>query len=50
MPSAARPQQGNLTVEYAFTCIKLFFGRTKQVVIVDIDDPEADAAVDTDVP
>jgi hypothetical protein len=37
-------------VEYGFTCIRLFFHRTKQVIVVDIDDPDAaDAAVDTDV-
>jgi hypothetical protein len=27
-------------VEYGFTCIRLFFNRTKQVVVIDIDEPE----------
>ncbi len=32
-------------VEYGFTCIRLFFNQTKQVVVIDIDEPEdADAA------
>lgn len=31
-------------VEYGFTCIRLFFEQTKQVVIVDIDEPEDGAA------
>ena len=36
-------------VEYGYTCIRLFFHQTKQVVIIDIDEPEegevtADAA------
>jgi hypothetical protein len=25
-------------VEYGYTCIRLFFNRTKQVVVIDIDD------------
>ena len=28
-------------VEYGFTCIRLFFNRTKHVVIIDLDDAEA---------
>jgi hypothetical protein len=28
------------SVEYGYGCIRLFFNRTKHVVIVDIDDPE----------
>ncbi len=36
-------------VEYGYTCIRLFFNQTKQVVIIDIDEPEAGhAAVDTE--
>jgi hypothetical protein len=36
-------------VEYGFTCIRLFFNRTKQVVVIDIDEPEdAAASVDGD--
>ena len=32
-------------VEYGCTCIRLFFNQTKQVVVIDIDEPEdADAA------
>jgi hypothetical protein len=27
-------------VEYGFTCIRLLFNRTKQVVIIDIDEPD----------
>ena len=27
-------------VEYGFTCIRLFFDSTKQVVVIDIDEPE----------
>lgn len=27
-------------VEYGFTCIRLFYERTKQVVVIDIDEPE----------
>jgi hypothetical protein len=27
-------------VEYGFTCIRLFFNRTKHVVIIDIDEPD----------
>lgn len=38
-------------VEYGFTCIRLFFESTKQVVVIDIDEPEdAEASVDTSVP
>ena len=37
-------------VEYGFTCIRLFFERAKQVVVVDIDEPEGvDMGVDTDI-
>ncbi len=36
-------------VEYGFTCIRLFFNETKQVIVVDIDDPDdGEAALDTD--
>jgi hypothetical protein len=36
-------------VEYGFTCIRLFFNRTKQVVVIDIDEPEEPgASVDAD--
>jgi hypothetical protein len=27
-------------VEYGFTCIRLFFDSTKQMVVIDIDEPE----------
>ena len=38
-------------VEYGFTCIRLFFEETKNVVVIDIDDPEdADASVDAHLP
>ena len=38
-------------VEYGFTCIRLFFERTKHVLIIDIDEPEkADASVGPDTP
>jgi hypothetical protein len=37
-------------VEYGFTCIRLFFNRTKTVVIIDLDEsprgPEADVEAD----
>ncbi len=37
-------------VEYGFTCIRLFFNRTKHVIIIDIDEPgDAEAMVDEDV-
>jgi hypothetical protein len=26
-------------VEYGYTCIRLFFNQTKQVVVIDIDEP-----------
>jgi hypothetical protein len=36
-------------VEYGFTCIRLFFNDTKQIVVIDIDDPEGvDPGLDTD--
>jgi hypothetical protein len=36
-------------VEYGFTCIRLFFERTRHVVIIDIDEPpETCEEVDTD--
>jgi hypothetical protein len=36
-------------VEYGFTCIRLFFERTKQMVVIEIDEPEdAEAAVDSE--
>ena len=36
-------------VEYGFTCIRLFFNQTKQVVVIDLDDLEdAAPAVDAD--
>ncbi|MGZ4179322.1 MAG: heavy metal translocating P-type ATPase [Solirubrobacteraceae bacterium] len=36
-------------VEYGYTCIRLFFNQTKQVVVIDIDEPEAGhVAVDTE--
>jgi hypothetical protein len=45
-------EQGGLPqpdrVEYGFTCIRLFFERTKHVVVIDIDDPEGAEAVDID--
>ena len=31
-------------VEYGYTCIRLFFKQTKQVVIIDIDEPTGDEA------
>ncbi len=27
-------------VEYGFTCVRLFFNRTKHVVVIDIDEPD----------
>jgi hypothetical protein len=37
-------------VEYGFTCIRFFYGSTKTVVVIDIDEPEdAGAAFDEDV-
>ena len=37
-------------VEYGYTCIRLFFNQTKQVVVIDIDEPEdPEAAVNVDV-
>jgi hypothetical protein len=37
-------EQGGLPqpdyVEYGFTCIRLFFNRTKTAVVIDIDEPE----------
>jgi hypothetical protein len=34
-------------VEYGYTCIRLFFNQTKQVVIIDIDEPqEGEGAAD----
>jgi hypothetical protein len=37
-------------VEYGFTCIRLFFNRTKHVVVIDIDEPEeGELMVDEDV-
>lgn len=37
-------------VEYGFTCIRLFFNQARQVVVIDIDEPERAAApVDPDV-
>jgi hypothetical protein len=36
-------------VEYGYTCIRLFFNQTKQVVVIDIDEPEdPEAAVNVD--
>ncbi len=36
-------------VEYGFTCVRLFFNRTKHVVIIDIDEPDAiETTIDTD--
>ena len=36
-------------VEYGYTCIRLFFHATKQVVVIDIDEPEdPEAAVNVD--
>ena len=36
-------------VEYGFTCIRLFFNDTKQVVVIDLDDPGGtEADIDTD--
>jgi hypothetical protein len=40
-------------VEYGFTCIRLFFEKTKTVVVIDIDEPDQfeddDAELETDV-
>jgi hypothetical protein len=37
-------------VEYGFTCIRLFFNRTKHVIVIDIDEPgDAEAMVDEEV-
>ncbi|HEV3388252.1 MAG TPA: hypothetical protein VG057_04525 [Solirubrobacteraceae bacterium] len=36
-------------VEYGYTCIRLFFERTKHVIIIDIDErDDADTPVDLD--
>jgi hypothetical protein len=36
-------------VEYGYTCIRLFFNQTKQVVVIDIDEPtDPEAAVRAD--
>ena len=36
-------------VEYGYTCIRLFFNQTKQVVVIDIVEPEdPEAAVNVD--
>ena len=36
-------------VEYGYTCIRLFFNQTKQVVVIDIDAPEdSEAAANGD--
>jgi hypothetical protein len=36
-------------VEYGYTCIRLFFNQTKQVVVIDIDEPEdPEAAVNVE--
>jgi hypothetical protein len=48
LQEAGLPQPDH--VEYGFTCIRLFFNRAKQVVIIDIDQPEdVHSAADTDV-
>jgi hypothetical protein len=40
-------------VEYGFTCVRLFFEKTKTVVVIDIDEPDQfeddDADLETDV-
>ena len=37
-------------VEYGFTCIRFFFNDTKQVVVIDIDNPDdIEAEVEDDV-
>jgi hypothetical protein len=37
-------------VEYGFNCIRLFFNRTRHVVIIDLDEHESEhLAVDPDV-
>lgn len=33
-------------VEYGYTCIRLFFHATKQVVVIDIDSPEGEEGPD----
>ena len=33
-------------VEYGYTCIRLFFDATKQVVVIDIDGPEGEERAD----
>jgi hypothetical protein len=33
-------------VEYGYTCIRLFFNATKQVVVIDIDRPEGEEGAD----
>jgi hypothetical protein len=36
-------------VEYGYTCIRLFFNQTKQVVVIDIDEPqEGEGGADAD--
>jgi hypothetical protein len=33
-------------VEYGYTCIRLFFHATKQVVVIDIDEPDDEEGAD----
>jgi hypothetical protein len=48
LQEAGLPQPDH--VEYGFTCIRLFFERTKQVVVIDIDEPDGtDAGAEADV-
>ena len=42
MRKVAFPQPDH--VEYGYTCIRLFFNDTKQVVVIDIDEPETEVA------
>jgi len=48
LEDAGLPQPDH--VEYGFTCIRLFFNSVRQVVVIDIDEPEdCEEAVDTDI-
>lgn len=45
LEEAGLPQPDS--VEYGFTCIRLFFNRSMTVVVIDIDEPE-DASADVE--
>jgi hypothetical protein len=48
LEAAGLPQPDH--VEYGFTCIRLFFTSVRQVVVIDIDEPDdPEVAVEPDV-